>query len=257
AFVHAKERIQEIITGDLPVQSVNLNASQLATCGGVGILGAVDDVLILAEVAPIDGVGNILGLAGPCYSRLAGPGYFPVLGHMKFDVADIDRLEASGTLETVILHEMLHVIGFGVGAPWDRLLAGGGTADPHFLGTQATDYFGRLNNGAFYTGLPIPVENTGGLGTQDSHWRESVFDHELMTGYIDRNRNPLSATTIGSLEDLGYTVDPSKADPFDLASPAALRAGGLVTAEPPIFLGGDVRTEPPIRIDADGRPVAR
>ena len=256
AFVNARERIQEVITGDIKAAVVNFSASQLAGCGGVAVSGTIDDVLILAEVAAIDGSGNALAEAGPCVLRSAASGSFPVLGHMKFDIADIDGL--GDRLETVILHEMLHVIGFGTMWGDLTLLAGGGTTDPRFLGAHATDYFGRLNNGAVYTGLPIPVEGLPApVGTRDSHWRESVFDHELMTGYIDRNRNPLSATTIGSLEDLGYTVDPSKADPFDLANPAALRAGGLVTAEPPIFLGGDVRTEPPIRLDVDGRPVAR
>ena len=69
----------------------------------------------------------------------------------------------------------------------------------------------------YYCGVvPVPVENVGtvGDGTRDSHWRESVFDHEIMTGFIDRTSNPLSATTVGSLQDLGYVVDVTKADPF-------------------------------------------
>ena len=28
---------------------------------------------------------------------------------------------------------------------------------------------------------PVPVENTGGPGTSDSHWRETVFRSEMMT----------------------------------------------------------------------------
>ena len=78
AFVNAKERIQEFIVGDLPLQNVSLSASQMASCGGVSVQQDVDDVLILAEVGPIDGVNNVLGQAGPCYVRSApgvtGPG---------------------------------------------------------------------------------------------------------------------------------------------------------------------------------------
>jgi hypothetical protein len=76
-----------------------------------------------------------------------------------------------------------------------------------------------------------------------------------MTGWIDLGVIPLSATTVGSLQDLGYTVDVSKADPFDLST--AIRASALSIAEPPIFLEGDVRTEPPIVVGLDGRPIAR
>jgi hypothetical protein len=29
----------------------------------------------------------------------------------------------------------------------------------------------------------VPVENSGGSGTRDAHWRESEFGNEVMTGY--------------------------------------------------------------------------
>jgi hypothetical protein len=32
---------------------------------------------------------------------------------MSFDTADLDRMEADGCLQDVILHEMGHVLGFG------------------------------------------------------------------------------------------------------------------------------------------------
>ena len=256
AFVNARERIQEVIIGDIPPWNVNFSAAQMAGCGDVAVSGTIDDVLILAEVAAIDGASNTLAVAGPCAVRSGASGSFPVLGHMKFDIADIDAL--GDRLEIVILHEMLHVMGFGTMWGDLSLLAGGGTADPHFQGAHANDFFARLNNGAVYTGLPIPVEGLPApVGTRDSHWRESVFDHELMTGFIDRDRNPLSATTIGSLQDLGYVVDVGRADAFDLANPAALRASASSIAGSRISLGGDVRTQPPIRLDVDGRPVAR
>jgi hypothetical protein len=253
AFVHAKQRIEEIIVGDLPSFNVNVGAS--STCGGVALVETVDDILILAEVGAKDGPGGTLAEAGPCYLRPAGSA-FPVVGHMLFDIADIGKLDANGTLETVVLHEMLHVIGFGT--LWDQLglLTGGGGSDPYFTGVNARDLLATRNDGAFYSGTPVPVENTGGAGTRDAHWRESVFDHELMTGWIDTGTVPLSATTVGSLQDLGYVVDVTRADPFDLAHPAALIASDLVTVEPPVHLGGDVRIEPPLHLGADGRSPA-
>jgi hypothetical protein len=60
----------------------------------------------------------------------------------------------------------------------------------------------------------VPVEGTGGPGTADSHWRESVFANELMTGFIGGNNNPLSKVTSRSLLDLGYAIDDATADPL-------------------------------------------
>ena len=56
-----------------------------------------------------------------------------------------------------------------------------------------------------------------------SHWKESVYDGELMTGYLEPRgkKMPLSAMTIGALADLGYEVDLSKADGFTVRAPAS------------------------------------
>ena len=63
-----------------------------------------------------------------------------------------------------------------------------------------------MDGGGSYAGTPVPVENLGGPGTADGHWRESIMGGELMTGYISFIGNPLSTITVGSLSDLGYTV---------------------------------------------------
>jgi hypothetical protein len=257
AFVDAKERIQQFIVGDLPLQNVSLSAAQMASCGGVSVQQDVDDVLILAEVGPIDGVNNVLGQAGPCYVRSPGTPW-PVVGHMMFDTADLDALEAAGRLEYVILHEMMHVIGFGtIWTDMGLLLnpATSGGTDPTFSGTNAIANLATYNNGAFYSGAKVPVEATGGAGTRDSHWRESVFNHELMTGYLDTGVNPISATTIGSFQDLGYGVDVTKADAFNLAT--ALRMDWLAAVEPPLRLGRDVKPEPFGFIGPDGKATGR
>jgi hypothetical protein len=65
------------------------------------------------------------------------------------------------------------------------------------------------------------VENTGGPGTRDSHWRETVHNAELMTGWIEGGgvANPLSEITIASMADMGYLVDMTAADPYVLFNP--------------------------------------
>ena len=251
AFASAKERIEQIVVGDLSPVSMNYTAAQLSSCGGQAVNGTVDDVLIVAEIVPIDGVGTILGQAGACYIRASNS--LPVLGHMKFDSADIAQMEAAGTLDSVILHEMLHVLGFG--GVWSNLglLNGSGTADPYFTGPGAASAFVSFNDGGSYLGTPVPVENTGGTGTVNSHWRETVFKGELMTGWLSGSSQPFSRTTAASLGDMGYTVDVTKADPFSILS--ALMAGAREGGGTEFFVGEDVRLIPPVAVDENGRPV--
>jgi len=47
-----------------------------------------------------------------------------------------------------------------------------------------------------YSDKVVPVEAGGGPGTALAHWRESVMTNELMTGYINLGKNPLSLVTI-------------------------------------------------------------
>ena len=74
------------------------------------------------------------------------------------------------------------------------------------------------------------MENGGGAGTRDSHWRESVFKNELMSGFIAAPNNPLSKVTVASLQDLGYQVDMSAAEAFTLPDLQAMAEKGLLVA---------------------------
>jgi hypothetical protein len=78
--------------------------------------------------------------------------------------------------------------------------------------------------------MPVPVANTGGPGTREGHWRESVFGNELMTGFLDGGINPLSRVTVGALEDMGYQVNYDAADDFRLPTRNELVAMGLTAA---------------------------
>ena len=146
---------------------------------------------------------------------------------MSFDSADLAKMEADGTLVDVITHEMGHVI--GIGTIWEHkgVLVGAGTVNPRFTGTNAKKEYGILKG----TGpTPVPVENGGGAGTRDSHWRESVFKNELMSGFIAAPNNPLSKVTVASLQDLGYQVDMSAAEAFTLPNLQAMAEQGLLVA---------------------------
>ncbi len=250
AFLDAAARWSSIIVGNLPSDQV---VGDPGECGSnsPAIDETIDDVLIYATIAPIDGVGGILGGAGPCWVRL--PGYLTLVGDMTFDVADMAALESNNLLQPVILHEMGHVLGFGT--LWTYvtppLLTFGGTDSTYFNGATAISWYNIAGGSAAFPSLyAVPVENTGGPGTQDGHWRETVMTNELMTGWINLGSNPLSAITIGSLSDLAYTVNYTTADTYAITAPPV---GAPSVAGTAIQMRELPRTGPIRGVDRQGR----
>jgi len=195
-------------------------------------IDGIDDLRITATGVAIDGAYGILGQAGPRDIRPNTDGQqyagsdndgLPYTGAMQFDTADLSWMEQQQTLESVITHEMGHVI--GIGTIWTRFIRNAGTATVNYVGANALREYRSLKNDQTVTS--IPVENVGGSGSVDSHWRESVFDTELMTSVAERPgvEMPISRMTVGALQDIGYAVNYSKADSYTL--PRA----GLVAAQ--------------------------
>ena len=191
------------------------------------VADVVDDLRIFVRVASIDGVGGTLANAGPCYRRLAS--WLPVIAQVTLDSDDLEGA-SSMQVRHVLLHEMGHALGFGF---WHELNLLRNPAldrrdeevrpppDTHFVGRLAMAAFDAAG-GRSHTGGKVPVANVGGAGSADSHWRESVLGHELMTPVLTVGQpQPLSAITIQSLADLGYGVDASHAESFSLPRPTA------------------------------------
>ena len=223
AFEAQRLRINGVFKSFNGVSAIGLNIpANYCLAGTPAINETVPGVIIYAQVAPIDGVGNILGSAGPCLVR--GGSLLPVVGSMMFDVADMNNMASNGSLNGVVLHEMMHILGFGTiwGPGGQNEVAAPSGADPRYIGVTAQAAYAALGAADVATG--VPVENTGGSGTRGSHWRETVFRTELMTGWADGTL-PMSRVTIGALKDFGYDVDLNKADPFSLA--ASLIGAGL------------------------------
>ncbi|HYH80756.1 MAG TPA: leishmanolysin-related zinc metalloendopeptidase, partial [Longimicrobium sp.] len=211
AFENAAARWASLITGDLSNEVGDFDAND---CGDntPALSINIDDLVIFAAVTDIDGPGQVLGQATPCYIRDAAP-QLTVLGMMQFDVADVANLEASDRFGAVILHEMGHVL--GIGTLWnfnnllvDRSPTSGVGLDTYYTGAGGRAGFDAIGGLTYTGGQKVPVENTGGGGTVNSHWRESVLKNELMTGFLNAGQNPLSVLTVRSLADLGYTVNP-------------------------------------------------
>ncbi len=185
-------------------------------------------LLIEARGVEIDGAGTIAGHGQPTVFRPQSR--IPAKGRLEFDVSDLERLESDGLLVDAVAHEIGHVL--GIGTLWTRLnlLVGSDSPNPGFIGIQARREFAALLGQE--NAPPVPVENSGGLGTMATHWREQVFGNELMTGFMATQGNPLSRLTLGCLQDLGYSVNMEAADPYVLPSALELAMMGVHAQKP-------------------------
>lgn len=234
------------------------------TCAGIPGLNVVNKsisgLLIFMQLAPITSStpGLVtLGSSGPCFVRSTNG--LTVLGGMRLNSDYLLNNLSPQQRTDVVLHEMAHALGYGTlwsgipSIPVLPILLSGSTStsrsgNPIFTGAAALSQY--LAIGATGSPTSVPVENCGGGGTMNGHWREeggvgAGFGTELMTGYISApagQKNPLSKLTIASMKDMGYAVDSTQADPYTLntqACPAPL----LFAPGNAVVVGNDVVTE--------------
>ena len=257
AFQMAVARIRAVNVAALSqVSFSNTDASGCAP-GGTGPTERITEisggVIIFATVTSIDGPGKILASAGPCFIR--NTTQLTALGVMRFDSDDIENLVTTNRLNSVVLHEMLHVI--GIGTLWDQktpsLITGAGGTDPRFTGPLGISACTEAG-GSQTCSSGIPVENTGGAGTRDGHWREATFDSELMTGFAEAPTIPMqfSKMSIQSLADLGYGVNIAAADPFTIPFPQNVLRLDVADDDPPPAKWEQL-TRPLFEITASGK----
>jgi hypothetical protein len=197
AFVNAADYLTTVITDDIG--------------GDSSFRGKlIDDLYVSAELKAIDGTGGVLGQSGP--TAVWSANQLTAAGQMQFDVADAAAYLSKGLWDDIVMHELMHVEGFG--SLWNygnhALVSGAGYIGPSALAA----YQAAVDPTATF----IPVEQDGGSGTAGSHWDEQALGNELMTGYINEPTNYLSEFSVMSLQDLGYKV--TFTDPYDLTSHA-------------------------------------
>ncbi|WP_296451369.1 leishmanolysin-related zinc metalloendopeptidase [Rubinisphaera sp.] len=216
----AADRIEQLIVGDVPDVMFN---GQL-----------IDDIEMLVSLESLG--GGILGFAGP--TQLRNGTFIPFQGAltMNTDFASDQAL----FVETAV-HEMMHALGFGT--IWNNLgliqnPSGGNPAiDTRFTGAIATAEYNALF-GVNEAG--VPVENAGGPGSADSHWRESVFDAEIMTPTAEAGgiREPISRVTTAQFQDLGYVVNLNASDAYTIPRlPATSTGASRGTTDPNPVVG--------------------
>ncbi|HVH39700.1 MAG TPA: leishmanolysin-related zinc metalloendopeptidase [Gemmatimonadaceae bacterium] len=257
AFSKAVARIKSIVVGGLTPVIVpgGFNVAECdSTLSGHADLAeeTVAGLVIYASIESIDGQGGVLGSAGPCLVRDQNR-FKPALGIMRLDAADLAAFATQDRLDALILHEMLHVIGFGTIWTDNTLLSGDGTDDARFTGTRARLACATVHGGATACATSVPVHSLDGPGSAYAHWRESVFTNELMTPFLNSGLVPLSEMSIRSLADIGYVVDIDAAEDYRLqaALVAAREPGAASVAEPPLALPAPQR--PKFTVSDDGR----
>ncbi len=260
AFENAVARWERIIAQDIPNHRLSARGRSLldGLYPGTTAPEVVDDLLVYVEVTEIDGFGGTLGQAWRLVWRV--PSSLPIASGIALDRDDL-RTMSNNELEVLALHELGHTLGFGLG-PWidhnllkdpsldmndDPIVP---APDTYFSGANAIAAFNAAG-GSSYMGAKVPVENTwGGSGSQDGHWRESVMQSELMTPRVgDVVRHPLSAITIQSLADIGYTVDATQADAYTLPSTSSSK---IATGSEGLILLNCVITHPEAGPDRPG-----
>jgi hypothetical protein len=237
AAQQAAARWERLITTELPATEVSLGPGECAN-GVPAVHHVTTGLVIYVAAQKIDGQRGVLAYAGPCIVRDANSGGLPSVGTMTIDLDDIPLLTGStGALAAdVVAHEMGHVLGIGTlwygDTPTTKFVRTN-DGDLRFDGAAASAAAVRLGmQSALADG--VAIEDAGGIGTAGGHWRERVFQGELMTGYVGTAPNPLSIVTVQSLRDLGYAVTEAGAD---IVSPATI-AGGPAFASVLSPLGG-------------------
>lgn len=136
----------------------------------------------------------------------------------------------------LILHELGHAL--GIGSVWINVTNTNSDTSAYNYDSSSNSYFYNGSNGnreyrnvlgVTNTNYQIPLEDSGGYGTEIVHPEENEnrikdglthfgLDHELMTGYVESDDRPevLSRISIGMLEDLGYQVNYENADDYYL-----------------------------------------
>jgi hypothetical protein len=234
-FVRARKKWQSVIKID--------SAASVCVEAGTEMCGykfrkatCIDDLFIGVRIQKIDGVGKIAGYAGPC--AMDDTGKIRV-GVMTFDAQDANNLIDMGAWDSTIMHEMGHVIGLGTMWSWNHLItpnAQGAPGPYYYTGPKGNEGLQMITGGA--RNERIEIEDLGGEGTARSHWKESVYDSELMTGYLEGKGKlmPFSLMTAKALEDLGYVIDETNVDEYTLP----MRKRKLRSKEGKIPVGNDI-----------------
>ena len=171
AYQYAIKHWRNIIVGDL--ESVSTAGFADDGCAA-SYPEIIDDMHICGRDTEIDGVGGVLGSASITYVRSTDGTV--ISGNMEFDKDDVQAMINDGTFQTVITHEMGHIL--GLGSLWQQkgLVVSDGNGGYVYTGQHAIDVW--KNTWQCTTDFP-PVEAEGDSGTAGAHWDEDCMVNEV------------------------------------------------------------------------------
>ncbi len=206
AIQYAARRWMSIIREDLPDYTFTQGWS--GQCGDHSFRISSGERIDDLRIYVVSDSGDVAGWASPRVLRTTS--HLSVVGCMGFNVYSYGYYSSNVSFG-LAMHEIGHVLGIG-STPWyNNGFVQESSGDVHFNGPLAIAAFNDAG-GRNYTGKKVPLEEDW------SHWRASVLKGELMEPTGGR---PLSAITIQSLADIGYSVDVTQADPYTLPRAAA------------------------------------
>lgn len=247
----AAARLEEVVTGDLPDVPVDTPLCQ----GPERMVGTVDDLVIRVHTSSAGGI-NSIGQAARCSVRESGLALVGTIWFNRTYYGPDAPETGPGSMYEVGLHEMGHVLGIGSNRWRDMLREETRDVplDTHFPGPLAVEAFNEAG-GRPYAGGKVPVDNLrdGIISVAPNvHWRYEVLRGELMA---PKGGGALSAITVQALADLGYVVDVSRADPFELPALDTAPSADAGVVEREAFFGDDVLKGPILVLDERGKVV--
>gem|GEM_PF-5100905 len=191
---------------------------------------SVDDLIVFVS---IDSTIPARAAGRACLIRDYSP-YLTLAGGILLHPSLLDGGDDADDLMNTFTHELGHVLGLKSGVwnvdvdndgTWERnLLPGINSGCPDsdqqifFQGDEAKDAWQDLGGSG-----KVPMEEDGALGTRCEHWDKDWLGSEVMTGWgaEGEDERPLSIVSVMALKDMGYKVDSSQAEPFELSDPDA------------------------------------
>ena len=189
------------------------------------ITGPVDTGLVVSGLRIEFGIGAVDGAGGAVASTQVlqnrGDG-MPALARVTLDKTGVASLLSAnnlGALISALEHEFLRALGFGGSFAMDGLVDNANPASPGFIGANAVAAYDSLTG---TSATSVPLDNRA--NAKPVAWNEAIFGNEVGTPLLDQSsagnyingQSPISAVTVGALQDLGYTVNRKAADPYSL-----------------------------------------
>lgn len=177
------DMLSTLIIGDMPDEKYKGNM--------------IDDLSLELEIITGDGTGGRLGAANVLKWRKDSD--IPLIGKVFLDEADTERLFDQGRFDDLVLHEMIHTVGF---ISTNESLQSLVDENNFYIGLNGQNaYHMGVDNSVYQAEYDLLTNTDSGF-----HWNheaQSLPANEIMSPYI-YGTNQLSTVTLAVIEDLGY-----------------------------------------------------